>query len=313
MTTLFPLWAVLLSVLAYVLPECFAPLRPAIVPLLGVVMLGMGMTLTASDFAGVVRRPGSVLLGVGMQYALMPFIAWLLARVVSLPPAVAAGLVLVGCCPGGTASNVVCYLARGDVALSITLTSVSTLIAFLLTPAFTWLYIGRTVSVPVADMTLTILKIVIVPVVLGVCVNTVAGSKLDRVRGVFPFLSVISIVLIIAIIVAVNRPVLLQVGAPLLSCVVLHNLLGLASGYGLARLLRRPRREARTLAIEVGMQNSGLGVALAIQYFSPVASLPGAIFSIWHNVSGSFLAGIWSRTDPRALSKVSRGAGGGTG
>ncbi len=297
LTQLFPLWAVALSVLAYGFPQAFVPAREAIVPLLGVVMFGMGLTLTPANFAEVLRRPVVVGLGVMLQFLVMPLAAWLVGSGLGLAPQLVAGLVLVGACPGGTASNVICYLARGDVALSITLTTVSTLLAVVFTPALTWLYVGQMVPVPAGAMLLSIVKIVLLPVAGGVLINRFAHDRLRRVRHVFPLVSVAAIVLIIAVIVALNRDSLAGMGAAVAVAVVLHNALGLSAGYGLTRLFTCDRRTARTVAIEVGMQNSGLGVALAVKYFSPVAALPGALFSVWHNVSGSLLAGWWRRAD----------------
>lgn len=294
---LFPVWAVVLSVIAYQQPQLFTPLREAIVPLLSIVMFGMGLTLTPANFAEVLSRPRLVAIGVGLQFGAMPLAAWLIGYALGLPPALLAGLVLVGACPGGTASNVICYLARGDVALSITLTTVSTLVAVLLTPALTWLYVGQTVPVPVVAMLWSICTIVLLPVAGGVLINRVAHDRLGPARQVFPLISVMAIVLIIAVIVALNVENLARIGLAVTAAVMLHNLAGLASGYGISRLLGCGRREARTIAIEVGMQNSGLGVALAVKYFSAVAAVPGALFSVWHNLSGSVLAGWWSRRE----------------
>jgi BASS family bile acid:Na+ symporter len=296
-TALFPVWALFFSFVAYELPALFIDLKPAIVPLLGVVMFGMGMTLTWSNFTEVMKRPQVVGLGLLLQYLVMPLAAWLAAQLLGLPPYLMAGLVLVGACPGGTASNVVCYLARGDVALSITLTTVSTLSAILLTPALTWLYVGHKVPVPVADMLLSIFKIVLLPVTMGVLVNGLFGRKLGRIKHLFPLLSVIAIVLIIDIIVSLNKGNIAGMGMAVALAVILHNMLGLLSGYWLPRWFGMNERICRTLAIEVGMQNSGLGVALAVKYFSSAAALPGALFSIWHNLSGSLLAGYWSKRE----------------
>jgi BASS family bile acid:Na+ symporter len=269
-------------------------LRPAILPLLGVVMFGMGMTLTAANFTEVLRRPRLIGLGLLLQFSLMPLIAWLVAWVFGLPAELAAGLVLVGSCPGGTASNVVCYLARGDLALSISLTTLSTLLAVLATPWLTWLYVGERVPVPRWEMLISILKVVLLPVICGVLLNRLVGMRLRSIKRVFPLLSVAAIVLIIGIVVALNQTRLIDLGPALVVCVMLHNLLGLASGYGCARLLGYDARISRTLAIEVGMQNSGLAVALAGKHLSAAAALPGALFSVWHNLSGSALAGWWS-------------------
>ena len=294
-TRLFPLWALGASALALWAPDVFASLRWAIVPMLGVVMFGMGMTLRAANFGFVVRHPAPVFFGIALQFGLMPFVAWGVAGVMGLSPELTAGLILVGSCPGGTASNVICYLARADVALSITLTSFSTLLAVLATPLLTELYAGQSIEVDVTGMILSILRVVIVPVSLGVAVNRLLGTRLDRFSRAFPLVSVAAIVLIIAIIVALNRDRVLETTAPVLLAVALHNGIGLLAGYGLTRLAGFDRTRCRTLAIEVGMQNSGLGVVLATQFFSPLAALPGAIFSIWHNLSGSLLAAWWSR------------------
>lgn len=296
-TALFPLWAMLGVLVAWMLPQWLVPLKVAIVPLLGLVMFAMGMTLTTDDFLTVLRRPFPVVLGVVLQFLLMPLAAWVLAKLAGLPPQLAVGLMLVGCSPGGTASNVICYLAKGDVALSITLTTVSTLLAIIATPLLTLLYAGATVPVPAVDMLITILKVILMPVLLGVLVNHFFHRSLLVVRNLFPVVSVAAIVVIIAIIVALNQGQLENLVPGVAIVVVLHNLVGLAGGYWLPRVLGRELRECRTLAIEVGMQNSGLAVALAVKYFSVSAALPGALFSIWHNLTGSLLAGYWSRQD----------------
>lgn len=302
-TSLFPLWALLFSLLAYARPEVFAGAKPLIVPLLGVVMLGMGMTLTLSNFREVLRRPAAIGVGVALQYLVMPFLAWVIALALELPPQLMAGLVLLGACPGGTASNVICYLARGDVALSITLTAVSTLLAILATPVLTWLYVGERVPVPVQDMLWSIFKIVLLPVSVGVLINSLAGGRLRPIKHLFPLLSVAAIVFIIAIIVALNRDNLVAMGWTLALAVALHNAGGVGVGYALARLIGWDERTARTLAIEVGMQNSGLAVALSVKYFAPAAALPGALFSIWHNLTGSLLAALWARRTLAAMGK----------
>jgi len=261
----------LFSAAAWLWPEVFAPLRTGIVPLLGVVMFGMGITLTPADFARATRRPALLGLGAALQFGAMPLIAFAVARILGLDSQLTAGLVLVGACPGGTASNVICYLARADVALSITLTAVSTCVAVVATPLLTELYVGHAVEVDVLGMIASIFRIVIVPVALGVAVNVWLGARLGALKRVFPLVSVAAICVIIAIVLALSheRP-----------------------------LLGMPESVRRTLAVEVGMQNSGLGVALAVQYFSALAALPGALFSIWHNLTGSLLASLWSRRAP---------------
>lgn len=298
-TALFPLWAILFSVLALLEPDLFADLRPYIVYLLGVVMLGMGVTLVPRNFREVLRRPGVIALGVSMQFVLMPLFAWAISRGLRLPDALLAGMVLVGASPGGTASNVICYLARGDLALSISLTAVSTVLAVVATPVLTFLYAGQAVAVPVSAMLIDVARFILVPVAAGVLINTTIGHRLGRLKKLFPLISVAAIVLIIAIIVALNRDRLEQLAFLVTLAVVCHNALGLIAGYCIPRLLSLDEQVCRTLSIEVGMQNSGLAVALAAKYFSGAAAIPGALFSIWHNLSGSVLAAYWSRRDRR--------------
>jgi bile acid:Na+ symporter, BASS family len=294
-TLLFPVWALLASLLAFAYPQPLVDLKAWILPLLGLVMLGMGATLTPAEFREVLRRPRLVALGAALQFGIMPLAGWTIGHLLGLPPVLLAGLVLVGASPGGTASNVICYLARGDVALSITLTTVSTLLAVVLTPLLTLLYVGERVPVPAGAMLLSILQVVVLPVALGVLLNRLAGERIGGLKRLFPLISVAAIVLIIAIIVALNRESLASLGAEAGLAVILHNGTGLAAGYALARLLGQDETRARTLAIEVGMQNSGLAVALAVKHFSAAAALPGALFSVWHNLSGSALAAWWSR------------------
>jgi BASS family bile acid:Na+ symporter len=294
LTQLFPFWAIIISLLAWQYPELFRSYETWIVPLLSVVMFGMGLTLHLSDFSYVLQMPRLIFAGIALQYTIMPLTAVVLSDLMELDPVLTAGMILVGTCPGGTASNVICYLARGNVALSITLTAVSTFLAVILTPALTAELVSKTIDVPVPDMLLSILYMVIIPVSAGVLLNHVAGKILKPVRLVFPLLSVIAIVFIIAIIVSLNAQQVHQIGATVLIAVMLHNSAGLFLGYFTSRLLGYSPTECRTLAIEVGMQNSGLAVALAIKYFTATAALPGAIFSIWHNLSGSILAGFWS-------------------
>jgi BASS family bile acid:Na+ symporter len=293
-TRLFPLWAVLFSLLAFYAPSLFTGWKPAIVPLLIIIMFCMGMTLTLDNFRDVLKQPRVLAIGIILQYTVMPLAAFVIAWMLGLSLPLMIGMLLVGSAPGGTASNVVCYLARGNVALSVTLTMLSTLLAFIMTPAMVWLYIGEKVPVPVLDMLLSVMKIVLAPVLLGTLVNTMIGKKTAGLRHVFPLLSMLAIIAVIAIIVALNKQNISTVGALVIIAVVLHNTTGLVIGYWIAKMLGYDNVTARTIAIETGMQNSGLSVALAIKYFSPSAALPGAVFSIWHNISGSLLAGFWS-------------------
>ena len=291
----FPIFAIVFSIFAARYPEFLVDYKPAIIPLLGIVMFAMGMTLSIEDFKRVLKSPRVIGLGLLLQLALMPLLAFIIGLLLALPTALMAGLILVGTCPGGTASNVICYLAKGDVALSITLTAISTLLAVFLTPVLTWLYIGQEVPVPIVNMMLTVLKIIILPVTLGIIVNRYFGQYLLRLKQFLPVVSVIAIVFIIAIIVALNAQQIPQLAFPIIIAVMLHNGLGLASGYAIAKFLGYDEKICRTLAIEVGMQNSGLGVALATKYFTAITALPAAFFSIWHNITGSLLAAYWTR------------------
>lgn len=292
---LFPLWAIALSMFAYYLPAPFIELKPGIIPLLTIIMFSMGLTLSVEDFKRALSMPGLIISGLLLQYSIMPLTALLIAKIFQLDPALTIGLILVGTCPGGTASNVITYLAGGNVALSISLTSISTLLAIVLTPAITLFIADASIQVPAGKMLITILYIVIFPVGLGLALKHFFAYRIKTVEHFLPLIAVAAIVLIIAIITALNVDQFNQIGVMILLAVVLHNATGLIFGYGSAKLMGYKPRECRTLAIEVGMQNSGLAVALAIKHFSVTAALPGAVFSIWHNISGSVLAFFWSK------------------
>lgn len=293
--TIFPILILAGAAAAYVLPGVFAGWSGYIVPALMLIMFGMGLTLTLPDFALVAKRPLVVLLGVAMQYTVMPLLALGIATVLDLPPALAAGLILVGCVPGGTSSNVVTYLARGDVALSVTMTAVSTLLAPLLTPVLTLWLAGQYLPVPVGSMATSIFQIVVVPIAGGLLLRTLLPRLVERVQPALPWISVLAITFVVVAVVSASTEVLAAAGLSLVLAVVLHNGFGYAVGYGLATALRVPVAARRAVSVEVGMQNSGLASGLATQYFSPEAALPGAIFSVWHNISGGLLASLWGR------------------
>jgi bile acid:Na+ symporter, BASS family len=292
---LFPLWAIVLSVIAFHAPSPFVELKGGIIPLLMIIMFSMGLTLSIDDFKRALSMPRVIIIGLVLQYSVMPLTALAIATYFQLDPTLSIGLILVGTCPGGTASNVITYLAGGNVALSISLTSISTMLAIVLTPAITLLIADASIQVPVGKMLMTILYIVIFPVGLGLTLKHFFAYRITTLEHYLPLVAVAAIVLIIAIITALNVEQFQQLGAMVLLAVVLHNSAGLLIGYGSAHLLGYEPRECRTLAIEVGMQNSGLAVALAIKHFSAAAALPGAVFSIWHNISGSVLAFFWSK------------------
>lgn len=289
----FPIWALIISAIAVTFPHWFVDLKPWIVPLLMAVMLGMGLTLSLKDFLQVWKHRIVVGLGVAIQFIVMPLVAWLLSMALGFSVELTIGMMLVGATAGGTASNVMTYLAKGDVALSVSMTIVSTLAAVLLLPLLTWFYIGQTVDVPVTSMLLMLLKMIVVPLFIGMLINHFFHRKIQRFLPAFPMFSMTVILLIIAIVVALNVNNLATVAWTLVLTVILHNVIGLASGYYLAKKLGYDSVIARTVAIEVGMQNSGLSVALALKYFTVASALPGAMFSIWHNLSGSVFASYW--------------------
>lgn len=281
--------------LALLAPDVFAPATVAIPWLLALIMLGMGMTLQSGDFAIVARRPGAMLLGVTAQYVVMPLLAWGIATGLQLSPELAAGMVLVGCAPGGTASNVMVFLSRGDTALSVAMTSVSTLLAPLLTPVLVLALAGQFLPIDAAALFVSILQIVVVPVAVGFLLRRFVPRPIERVLDALPLVSVIGITAVVMAVVAASASTLLTVGVVLVLAVIAHNLLGYALGYAIARGFRLNEPGKRAVSIEVGMQNSGLAAALATAHFNPAAALPAAIFSVWHNVSGSVLASYWSR------------------
>lgn len=291
----FAIWVLLFAALAFFFPGGFRGIAPYIVPLLGLIMFGMGLTLSKADFIEVTRRPRDVLIGVLGQFIIMPGLAWLLATGLALPPEVAVGVILVGCCPGGTASNVMTFLARGDVALSVTVTSVTTLLAPFVTPALIYLLASKWLDVSAAAMFWSIVQVVLLPIALGVLAQALFKEKVKAAVSVLPLVSVAAIVAIVAAVVAGNQARIASSGLLIFAVVVLHNGLGLIIGYILARLCGMSVAKRKAISIEVGMQNSGLGVALATAHFSPLAAVPSAIFSVWHNISGPLAATLFRR------------------
>lgn len=301
-TRLFPLWALLFAVAAFFAPSTFKPILPHVTLLLGIIMFAMGVTLTPADFRRVAREPGPVAAGIVLHYVIMPLAAFVIARLLGLSPQLAVGMVLVGSVASGTSSTVMVYLAGGDVALSVTISAVSTLVGVVATPLLVRLYVAHGIEVNTLGLLLSILRIVLLPVALGVIVNVVAHTAVRRVEPLLPLVSMVCILLIIAAVVAATAGAIASVGPIVLLAVVLHNGTGYLGGYWGGRLLGFPESICRTLAFEIGMQNSGLAAALGKLYFSPLAALPGAIFSVWHNISGSLLAGYWNGRAPRTPS-----------
>lgn len=265
--------------------------------LLMVVMFGMGLTLKLEDFKLVFTRPKDIIIGCVAQFTIMPLLAFALGKIFGLEVGLLAGVILVGTCPGGTSSNVITYLSKGDVALSVGMTSVNTLLAPVLTPAITYLLLRTSVTVDVVSMFLSIVKVVIVPIALGFIINKFFGKFTQKIVAILPAISVIAICLIVAAVVSHNANKILTTGAIVFVVVILHNLLGYALGFLLGKALRLSVPKTKALSVEIGMQNSGLATSLAGTAFPTLAmaTVPGAIFSVWHNISGAILANIYLR------------------
>ena len=288
------------AVLSLLFPGVLQPIPTKTINyLLGVVMFGMGLALNLHDFQVVFSRPKDIIIGCLAQYTVMPFLAWGLAKVFQLDEALALGVVLVGCCPGGTASNVITYLAKGDLALSVGMTGVSTVLAPLLTPLLTWALAGKSIQVDVIGMLLSILWVVILPIVLGLIIKSLWPKFTEKAMDYLPAFSSVAIAFTVSIVISANASKLLASGMLISLVVMLHNLFGLGLGYLIGRLLGMSEPKKRAVSIEVGMQNSGLASSLATLHFAayPMATIPGAIFSVWHNISGAIVAWLYTKKD----------------
>ena len=300
------------AVLALVFPDVLQQIPTKVINyLLGVVMFGMGLALNLQDFKIVFSRPKDVIIGCLAQFTIMPLLALGLSRLFSLDEALALGVVLVGCCPGGTASNVITYLAKGDLALSVGMTGVSTLLAPVMTPLLTWALAGKSVDVDVAGMLLSILWVVILPIVVGLIVKGFWPKFTEKAIDYLPAVSTIAIAMIVAIVIGASASKLLAGGMIIILVVILHNLCGLSLGYLIGRLLGLSEPKKRAISIEVGMQNSGLASSLATLHFAayPLATIPGAIFSVWHNISGAAVAYLYTNINDKIWLRNSHKSG----
>lgn len=270
--------------------------------LLAVVMFGMGLTLRPNDLKIVFSRPRDVAVGVIAQFSIMPFLGYILTVIFSLPTELAIGVILVGTCPGGTSSNVITYLSKGDTALSVGMTATTTLMAPVMTPLLTYIYAGQNIDVNMMSMFLSILEVVAVPIALGFITNRFFGKFTAKAVDVLPLVSVVAITAIVASVVSANSARLTDAGLLILVVVVLHNVCGYILGYGAAKLARMDTTRCRAVSIEVGMQNSGLASSLAAVHFAayPLATVPGAVFSVWHNVSGAIMANWYAKRTEKA-------------
>lgn len=301
----FPVLVIIGGVIGYFAPNTAASFAPQVTPLLGIVMFGMGLTLKPVDFSLVARRPLPVLIGVVAQFVIMPMAALAVVAIMDLPEAVAAGVILVGCAPGGTSSNVVSYLARGDVALSVTMTSISTLLAPVFTPLLTLWLAGEYMPVSASSMAWSIVKVVLIPVVAGILIGMLAPRVVARINSALPWISVAAISAIVCIVVGGAHDTIASAGALVFAAVIIQNGCGYGLGYLAGLITKQPVAARRTMAVEVGMQNSGLATSLASTYMNPLAALPGAVFSVWHNLSGAVLAAICRYVDSRRKESTS--------
>lgn len=298
-----------MAVWALMMPETVSFIKTSYInTLLGIVMFGMGLTLKPQDFRIVFSHPKDVVIGTIAQFTIMPLLAFVLSRAFGLSPELTVGVILVGTCPGGTSSNVMTYLSKGDVALSVGITSVSTVLAPVMTPLLTYIYAGQTVDVNMLSMFLSIIQVVILPIVVGFAINHFFARFAERAVDVLPLVSTLAIVAIVGAVVSANAARLVNCGFLVLGIVVLHNILGYVLGYGAGKLMKMDTTKCRAVSIEVGMQNSGLATSLATVHFAqyPLATIPGAVFSVWHNVSGAILANIFLRQSERKEKKLQK-------
>lgn len=297
MNKTFALWVVVFGALGFVFPQVFKPVGAYVSILLGVVMFGMGLTLTTADFREIFRRPKDVAVGILAQFLIMPLAAFVLCKAFDLPPDLAVGLMLLGCVPGGTASNVVTFLARGDVALSVTVTSCTTLLAPVVTPALMYAFASQWLSIDPTAMFMSIVQVILVPIAAGVIVHKIFGAKVERVAAVLPIVSVGAVVVIVAAVVAATRSQILSAGMTAFIVVALQNAFGMALGFAAGKVFGMDLSKCKCLCFEVGMQNSALGVALASVHFaaSPMTALPSAVGALWHNITGPVVATFFQK------------------
>lgn len=294
------------AALALFVPQSVSFIKTSYVnTLLGIVMFGMGLTLKPNDFKVVFSRPKDVIIGCVSQFTVMPLLAFVLAKLFRLPEELAIGVILVGTCPGGTSSNVMTYLSGGDVALSVGMTAVSTVLAPFLTPLLTKVYAGQAVDVDMLNMFLSIVKVVIVPILLGFIINHFFKKVTEAIVEILPLISTTAIVMIVAAVVSANSAKIMTCGLLIVAVVICHNVFGYLLGYVIGKVLKLDTTKCRAISIEVGMQNSGLATSLAATHFAayPLATIPGAVFSVWHNVSGAVLANLFVRMDERKKAK----------
>ena len=289
-TNTFLVWMLIAAVIGFIFPMQLSTLSNWVPYLLGIVMLGMGLTIDPKDFKIIFQAPRSVIIGVVLQYTIMPLSAFLIVKLFHLPPEIAIGVILVGCCPGGTSSNVMSYLANANVALSVAITSVSTLLAPFLTPALIYLFAHEWLQVSFISMFWSVVQVILIPIIIGFVLQKLFKTFADKTATALPIVSVVAISLILASVVGSSKAQILATGLLIFAVVILHNLIGYILGYTFAKILKLDRPDKKAVSIEVGMQNSGLAVSLATVHFNPLSAVPGAVFSLIHNITGPILA-----------------------
>ena len=306
MTNMMAVWVILLTVIALIYPNLFIWIAPYITILLGVIMFTMGLTLSIDDFKEIFKQPIKVIVLVLAQYLVMPLIAVSLVFLFKLPPEIAIGVILVGASPGGTSSNVMTFLAKGNVALSVAATTVTTLLAPIVTPSLTLLLASTWLDISFSAMMVSILQVVLIPVLLGLGVGSLFRKQVDAVVDVLPMISMTGILGVMTAVTASNVDNILTSGLIIFLVVILHNLLGYVVGFLLGKTFKFNLADTKTISIEVGMQNSGLATTLAVQHFEPVTALPGALFSVWHSLSGAVLANVFGKIKEKDTDKMNQ-------
>ncbi len=294
-TKYFAAWVILFGIVAYLIPAPFVALKPCNEWFFAMTMFGIGAVLEIDDFKRIAQKPLIVLIGSCAQFTIMPLGAFLLARLFAFPPEIAVGLILTGSAPGAMASNVMSYIAKADTAYSVSLTAVSTLLCPLLTPGLTYLLAGSLLKVNFWAMVISVLKMVIVPLLLGFGVRHFLREKIEKILPVFPAISVTFIIFICSLVIALNKARLMMITGPILAAGIILNIYGMSAGYGVGSLFRMVNKRKRTLAIEIGMQNAGLGVVLALEQFNEVTAIPAAIFVFICIITASIMAEVWQK------------------
>lgn len=285
---------VIFSVVAYFVPDYFSWMTNYTTIFLALAMFGMGTSIDSDSFKKILKNPRDIFIGALAQFTIMPLLAWILAIGFNVNRDIALGIILVGSCPGGTASNVITHIAGGNVSMSVSMTILSTLLAPIVTPFLVYLLAGRWVEVSILAMFKSVVTVVLIPVLMGIFAKKLSPEKMEKSKSIFPLISSLAIILIISGIIGANSEKIAKSGLIVLLIVMIHNALGLLLGLGVAKIFKMDYDKQTALSIEVGMQNSGLAIQLATANFAlnPLATLPGAIFSIWHNISGSIFASI---------------------